>query len=444
MAGIMPADNNTNIQAYRAAWFIGPNGAVPDASFVLSDGRLLDVQSSHLANAIDLGEVAAVPGLVNAHTHLEFSLLPEPMPTTGRFTDWIRSVVNYRRQHPDIVAQAIRAGIEESLRSGTTLIGDIATTGWSMNDYLDGHFSGVVFQELLGLTDERVASQLEVARRTVAAEFQVWLGSSLRAPSSGHRATGGGEDADPSHTKSSDSSLIAHPSSLIPLLGLSPHAPYSVHPELFRGAVELARKSGRPLAMHLAETEAELELLADGTGEFREMLEDFGLWREGLFVNGKRPMQYLAALAESPAPLIVHGNYLDEDELRFLAARPHMTLVYCPRTHAAFGHRDHPWRRLLELGGSVAIGTDSRASNPDLSVFAELQFLAERHPDISHLDLLKLATSNGRRALMDCEHDAAGPANFTVIRLSDPRFRDPPRDLFAPENHVVGTMIAGR
>ena len=442
MTVIMSAINDIADQTYRAAWFIGPNGAVPDASIVLGGGRLLEVQSSHQPNAIDLGEVAIVPGLVNAHTHLEFSLLTEPIPTTGRFTDWIRSVVKYHHEHPDIVAGAIRAGIEESLRCGTTLIGDIATTGWSMNDYLDGDFSGVVFQELLGLTDERVASQLEVAQRSVTAEFST-ADSGRRTPHPNplpSKARGEGTGGDDRF----GSSLITHHSPLATLLGLSPHAPYSVHPELFREAITLARRSSSPLAMHLAETEAELELLAEGTGEFRELLEEFGLWREGLFGGGKRPMQYLEALAEAPAPLIVHGNYLDDAELRFLAARPHMTLVYCPRTHAAFGHREHPWRRLRELGGSVAIGTDSRASNPDLSVFAELQFLAERQPDVSHLELLVLATTNGRRALIGCVDEAVGPANFTVIRLNDPHFRDAARDLFAPENQVVGTMISGR
>jgi aminodeoxyfutalosine deaminase len=449
MAIIMPADNNIDSQTYRAAWFIGPNGAIHDASIVLGGGKLLDVQSSPLPNAVDLGEVAIVPGLVNAHTHLEFSLLPGPMPTTGRFTDWIRSVVRYRREHPGLVAEAIRAGIEESLRCGTTLIGDIATTGWSMDDYLDGNFSGVVFQELLGLTDERVASQWEVARRPAATEFQT-TEPHRRTPHpnplpSKARGEGTGKER---HAASSlihhPSSLVTHPSSLIPLLGLSPHAPYSVHPELFQRAVELARQSSRPLAMHLAETEAELELLAEGTGEFRELLEEFGLWRAGLFGGGKRPMQYLETLASLPAPLVVHGNYLDDAELQFLAARPHMTVVYCPRTHAAFGHREHPWRRLRELGGSVAIGTDSRASNPDLSVFAELQFLAERHPDVSHLELLELATTHGRRTLTGCDGKDHRPANFTVIRLSNPHFREPARDLFAPENHIVGTMISGQ
>ena len=435
MATIMTADDNIDIQTYCADWFIGPNGAVHDVSIAIGSGGLLDVQSSRQPNAIDLGEVAIVPGLVNAHTHLEFSLLDKPIPTTGRFTDWIRSVVKYRREHPGLVAEAIRAGIEESLRCGTTLIGDIATTGWSMEDYLEGSFSGVVFQELLGLTDERVASQLELARASTSI--------------TDHATTSGEPGAVRPRTLRNRSGALRHPAHQEQWrddisLGLSPHAPYSVHPELFREVVALARRSSLPVAMHLAETEAELELLAEGTGEFREMLEEFGVWREGLFGGGKRPMEYLAALAEAPAPLIVHGNYLDDAELRFLAARPHMTLVYCPRTHAAFGHREHPWRRLRELGGSIAIGTDSQASNPDLSVFAELQFLAERHPDVSHLELLELATTHGRRALTGCDNEADQPANFTVIRLIDPRFRDPVRDLFAPENHVVGTMISGR
>ena len=439
MATNMYATDDITDQAYRAAWFIGPDGAVPNASILLHGGRLIDIRSPPQPNAIDLGDVAVIPGLVNAHTHLEFSLLPKPIPMAGRFTDWIRSVVNYRREHPNLVTEAIRAGIAESLRCGTTLIGDIATVGCSMDDYLNEGFSGVIFQELLGLTDERVASQWKIAQQFMAAEFQT--SDSERTPNpfpSKARGEGTGEE------NLAGSSLITYPSPPIPRLGLSPHAPYSVHPELFREAVNLAQRNSSPLAMHLAETESELELLAEGTGEFREMLEEFGIWREGLFGNGKRPMQYLEALAKSPAPLIVHGNYLDDAELRFLAARPHMTLVYCPRTHAAFGHRDHPWRRLRELGGSVAIGTDSRASNPDLSVFAELQYLAEQHPDLSHLELLTLATTNGRRALTGCMNDEDQSANFTVIRLSNQHFRDPARDLLAPENHVVGTMISGR
>ena len=159
----------------------------------------------------------------------------------------------------------------------------------------------------------------------------------------------------------------------------------------------LAQSANVPAAVHLAETEAERELLADGTGEFRTLLEEFGIWNPQLF-GGRTWSEFLEPLGELAHPLVIHGNYLDDDALRFLAQHPHMTLVYCPRTHAGFGHPPHPWRTLLTLGGSVALGTDSRASNPDLSLWAELQFLATRFPDASHLDLLSLATLSGARA----------------------------------------------
>ena len=443
-------DRSRKSHAYHVAWSVDVESVRHDVTVRIGGGRLLEIVSGCAADAVELGQVALIPGLVNAHTHLEFSLLPEPIPTTGRFTDWIRRVVAYRREHADVTSSAIRAGVAESLRAGTTMIGDIATTGWAPRDYSAAGFSGVVFQELLGLGDERVASQCELARSISA------------------------------HPTPSQAALAEMPVQF----GLSPHAPYSVHPDIFRTAVEVANEFSRPVAMHLAETPAELELLADGTGEFRELLTEFGIWREGLFGGqtptgshfdsvtrsvsegnkGKRllrspspsltsrvtnvsaiaqtPLDYLKRLAACPRALVVHGNYLDDGELQFLAAHPQMTLVYCPRTHAAFGHREHPWRRLLELGGSVALGTDSRASNPDLSLFAELQFLAARHPDVSHIELLKLGSHSGRAALLgdaaDCDR-----ADFCVVEWDATSSPDPVHNLFAAGNKVVGTMIGG-
>ena len=388
--------------SYHVDWFVSGDVVRQNVTVHMADGRLMEIESGRSAAAIPLGSVALIPGLVNAHTHLEFSLLDEPIPTAGRFTDWIRSVVTHRREHPTSVSQAIRRGVQESIQSGTTLIGDIATVGWNVSDYVLNQFSGVVFQELLGLGDERVAAQGELAQSIIANEW---------------------------------------PESDTNLFGLSPHAPYSVRPDLLQRAVDISKVSGAPIAMHLAETPAELELLANGTGEFREMLTEFGIWRDGLF-GGKSPADYLAVLAECPRSLVVHGNYLTENELHFLARNPQMTLVYCPRTHAAFGHAAHPWRRLVELGGSVAIGTDSRASNPDLSLFAELQFLATQNPDLSHLEILKLGTSNGRRALLGDIADQ-NHADFCVVQWDDSVTPNPEHNLFAPGNHVIGTIVDG-
>lgn len=138
---------------------------------------------------------------------------------------------------------------------------------------------------------------------------------------------------------------------------------------------------------------------------------------------------------------MIHGNYLNDDELHFLARHPHMTLVYCPRTHAAFEHVEHPWRRATELGVRVAIGTDSRASNPNLSLFEELQFLASRYPDVSHLELLTIGSTNGREAIVGQDSECA---SFTLIRShTEKRFSDPETNLFASTNSIAGTMVRG-
>lgn len=383
-------------QSYHVEWFVTQTAQF-DVTVRFSDGRLISVEPGKSGDAVELGAVALVDGLVNSHTHLEFSSFSKPIPTTGRFTDWIRAVVQHRRLHPAKVSDAIRRGLRESLESGTTLLGEIATAGWSWEDYADSKTDGVLFQEILGLLPDRIAQQKETAKSIL---------------------------------QESRKSLS---------VGISPHAPYSTHLDLVHDAVQLARQTNCPLAMHLAETRAELELLASGTGEFRELLTDFGIWRDDRSQFGRRPMDYLEILSQAPRSLIIHGNYLAEDELRYLSAQPQMTLVYCPRTHAAFRHAEHPWRRLRELGGRVALGTDSRASNPDLSLFAELQFLAANNPDLSHVELLQLGSSAGRQAL---GFDNSTVANFTLVRLTGSRTHEP--RLFTPTNRVCGTMLNGR
>lgn len=385
------------IQSYHVEWFVRQT-AQSDVTVQIGGGKLLGVEPGRTADATELGSVALIDGLVNAHTHLEFSRLTSPIPPSGRFTDWIRAVIQHRSQFPDDVGASIRSGIRESIQSGTTLIGEIATRGWNKADYDDPTFRGVVFQELLGLSPERVAAQSELAN---------------------------------SHAFASDGRLE---------MGLSPHAPYSTHLDLVRHAVNRAREQGCGIAMHLAETLGELELMSQGSGEFREFLHSLGLWRDDPQQFGRSPIDYLQILAKAPRALIVHGNYLNDQELSFLASQPQMTLVYCPRTHAAFGHGPHSWLRAADLGINVALGTDSRASNPDLSLFSELQFLAAQYQKMSHVELLKYGSSNGRRAL---GFDAGDRADLTLVRLSEAARRDHLPELFHPDNKVCGTMIGG-
>jgi cytosine/adenosine deaminase-related metal-dependent hydrolase len=182
--------------------------------------------------------------------------------------------------------------------------------------------------------------------------------------------------------------------------GISPHAPYTVSPALLKDLVSLAREHNVPMAMHLAESREELELLRDGTGSFQKLLEERSMWDADAISRASRPLDYLHTLAESPRALIVHGNYLDEEELSYLAAqRERMSLVYCPRTHDYFFHSSYPLGQALALGVRVALGTDSRASNPDLCLFDEMRHTARAHPTVDPQHVLRMGTLDGAEAL---------------------------------------------
>ena len=149
--------------------------------------------------------------------------------------------------------------------------------------------------------------------------------------------------------------------------------------------------------------------------------------------------------------LVVHGNYLSDEDIQFLAAhRDHMSVVYCPRTHAYFGHAPHPLPRLLAAGITVALGTDSRASNPDLSLLGEMRYIARHVPGISPADVLSLGTSQGMRALgLEGSGDLSvgSRADFAVIALPDDgaedALADPHEAIFASDLPTIATYVAG-
>jgi cytosine/adenosine deaminase-related metal-dependent hydrolase len=221
-----------------------------------------------------------------------------------------------------------------------------------------------------------------------------------------------------------------------------------VHPDLFRGLVDLAVATRAPLAMHLAETREELQLLADGTGDFVPFLEELGVWRPQAIPRGSRPLDYLREMARVDSALAIHGNYLAADEIDFLAAHPNVSVVYCPRTHAFFGHAPHPWRLLLSRGVNVALGTDSSASNPDLSLWNELLFLRRLAPDNDPALLLKLGTWNGAIALGIGHEtgtlDVGKSADLTFVDLAEGDPADPYDLLFRPGNCITRAMCGGQ
>lgn len=152
--------------------------------------------------------------------------------------------------------------------------------------------------------------------------------------------------------------------------------------------------------MHVAESPAERELLTQASGPLHDALEQLGVLREGLFPWGPTPFEWLIeVLGQSSRALLIHANDLRDKEIRLLASHHHLSVVYCPRTHHFFGCDAHPVRRMLDAGVRVAIGTDSLASNPDLSVWGEVQFLLLHRTDLDPAMVLRMATLDGADAL---------------------------------------------
>ena len=373
---------------------------IPDGVLTIADGRIVAVGENVSGRApLDLGNVALLPGLVNAHTHLEFSDLTRPLGSTGlSMTEWIASVIAYRQsresEDPDrsqSQAKTVSSGLGECQKFGITALGEIARPGWPMSVFRFSPVDCTVFLELLGLSAERIQPFLALARE--------------------HLAAGRRERAD------------WRP-------GLSPHAPYSVHPELLSGVCGLSREQRVPVAFHLAESAEELDLLATGGGPFVELLKSLDAWHPGVLNRKSQPLDYLKVLRETHRALVIHGTYLSGEEIDFLAGcADHMSVVYCPRTHAHFGHRPYPLAQMLSRGANVALGTDSRASSPDLSVLAEMRFIHRHYSDVSPADILRLGTINGAKSLgLQNEYGslAVGKrADFTAVGLPESEEGDP-------------------
>ncbi len=354
---------------YRAAWLL-PVSQPPirDAWLRTDRGRIIAFGHSRpgdftASDEIDLGEVAVLPGLVNAHTHLELSWMRGRIPETEDFDGWIRRIIELKNEsarHGDAVAAAIDDAIREARAFGTVLVGDITNTLASSGPLSANGMAAVVFHELLGFRSEDAATLMQEA----ATRLQ-------RAPAS---------------------ELVRHT--------LAAHAPYSVSPALF-GLIRAAlqRDPFARTSVHLGESPAEIEFLKSGTGPCRTGLERMGKWDPPWVAPRCGPVEYLDRMGFlDDRILVVHGVQFVAAELKRLAALG-STLVTCPRGNIRTGAGTPPIEAFFGSGVRVAVGTDSLASVPDLNVFAELEEMRRLAPALPARTLIESATINGARAL---------------------------------------------
>ncbi|MCS6849874.1 MAG: amidohydrolase family protein, partial [Gemmataceae bacterium] len=252
---------------------------------------------------------------------------------------------------------------------------------------------------------------------------------------------GGGGGRPPPPPPATQEWLACHAATANCRPGLSPHAPYSVHRSLFAQAVDWARRWHAPLAVHLAESAAELELLTHRSGSFVPFLQELGVWEPSGLVADVDEVQRLGYQTQ-PA-LFIHGNRLPAEA----AIPPGSTLVCCPRTSEALGHGLPPLAAFHDRGVRIALGTDSLASSPSLSVLDEVRYLFRRGLHVAPATLLRWATLSGAEALGWQEEtgslEPGKSADLVVVPLPGPPVADPYEWLLGSTQAPACVVIRG-
>lgn len=345
------------------------------------------------AEQVELPGAILLPGLVNAHTHLDLSGVgPQPHDPGDGLAGWVRRVMPDRETTEPGVVDSVRKGVELSLRGGTAAVGDIAgvldgaPTLAPANALRASPLVGVSFVEHFGIGsgEEQWLAALDRFAEDHAEE--------IRDESGGVR------------------------------VGLQPHAPYSTSPTLYRRAVSLASEHGLALSTHLAETLDERRFVADLAGPFADLLKGIERWDEAKlrrdYGQGQRPIAHLADILESAHNeghpfLLAHVADVHDDEIELLA-RCGASVAYCPRAGEYFGTPGilgpHRYRDMLDAGVNVALGTDSvinlaadQVERNGMSILDEARLLFNRD-GVDAQTLVRMATANGARALGIDEH----------------------------------------
>lgn len=318
-----------------------------------------------------------IPGMVNAHTHLDLTHLGpiEHDPTQG-LTPWLKRIVAGRVHEPDEIAAAVEQGIAKSLAGAVVAVGDIA--GWTNLGPTLTPFDTLAQSPILGIS---YVEYFAIGPRERAAM------DTMQAFVADHRARFDAQD--PAFAR----------------LGLTPHAPYTVTRAAYDQTLDFAAVI--PLTTHLAESLAENEFIARATGPKRDLLEAMGLWDDSAAAGigtGAHPIAHLEPVLARTPWLVAHVNDADDAGIATLA-RTGASVAYCPRSSAYFGadteFGPHRYRDMLVAGVNVCLGTDSIANldTPDrISVLDDMRLLIERDA-LPARTALAMGTTHGARAL---------------------------------------------
>ena len=324
-----------------------------------------DVRADAAGEAvIDVGECALLPGLINAHCHLDYTMLRGSIPRQASFTAWI-TAINSRKAAftADDFLASITAGFAEAQSFGTTTIANLEA-----------------FPELLA--------------RMPPPPLRTWWFAELidvRSPLSASAAYETMREAQTTDWSGG--------------FGIAPHAPFSASTALYREAAQFTARSDLRLTTHLAESREEMQMFREARGPLFDFLKSIGRPMDDCGATTPLALLLRAGVLDERW-IVAHLNELTPEDLRLLEDAPKFHIVHCPRSHAYFAHARFRYRELRALGFSMCVGTDSLASNDDLSLLAELRRFADVEPTLSPGELFETVTVNAAAAL--AQHETLG------------------------------------
>jgi cytosine/adenosine deaminase-related metal-dependent hydrolase len=369
------------METLAASWVLPVTGPpIREGRVAVRDGRVVWVgregdPAEPAAPVRHLGEGVLLPGLVNAHCHLELSHLSGRVDPGRGFVAWIEGVVATRADAAD-VRKAAAAAIRLLEERGTVAVGDVSNTLGHLDILAASRLSAVVFLELLGWDPEK------------AGPVMAWADERVAAAAAGLRP--GVE------------------------VRLAAHAPHSVSPALLRRLVE----GGGPAAIHLAESPDEAAFLESGAGDWPGFLEKRGLGHVPFSPPAESPVRYADRLGVlHPRLVAAHGVQTGAADREILARRG-VTVVLCPRSNKnlSVGTADAP--ALVAAGVRLALGTDSLASVETLDVLDDAVLLRRQFPDLDPAAILRMATLGGAEALGLADLGAIAPGRRAALAFA--------------------------
>ena len=412
----------------RANWVLPiSREPLPDGEVVIENGQIVEVRaqsSSRKANEVlDLGDAILMPGLVNAHAHLEYTALRWQNDRVPFFA-WIRGLVELKAQTPaeQWLSSAMR-GAAECIASGITFVADYTDSGVSAEALACAGLRGRIYQEVFGIGKEpddetvlnRLREQLDALRQTVR-QYEAEMRLSL---------------------------------------GVAPHAVYTVRDSLLKAVKQFAQQENLPLSLHAAESSEEVALTRSGSGPFAEMFAQRGI---DYLHPRVPPVEYLyQAKVLSESTQLVHCVRVEPYEIRMIADSG-ASVAHCPRSNARLLTGVAPIYELRRRGVRIGLGTDSVVSSGSFDLFEEMRFgalMQRAHAytaQPSWRDWVAMATLEGARSLGVADQigslEPGKRADIIAVRTTRLAFHQMPDPyaalvLIARSEDVALTMVEG-